>query len=95
MRIGIGHKIFLGFLLAALVVLALTTGVTRWSFERGFLNYVNENEAEALRLFRVETLRGIRGGRRLGVRRAQSGSVAGTDGSTPPRRCPGTDSAFA
>ena len=46
MRIGIGQKIFLGFLLAALVVLALTTGVTRWSFERGFLNYVNENEAE-------------------------------------------------
>ena len=38
MRIGIGQKIFLGFLLAALVVLALTTGVTRWSFERGFLN---------------------------------------------------------
>lgn len=51
MRIGIGQKIFLGFLLAALVVLALTTGVTRWSFERGFLNYVNENEAEALRYF--------------------------------------------
>ncbi len=49
MRIGIGQKIFLGFLLAALVVLALTTGITRWSFERGFLNYVNENEAEALR----------------------------------------------
>ena len=51
MRIGIGQKIFLGFLLAALVVLVLTTGVTRWSFERGFLNYVNENEAEALSYF--------------------------------------------
>ena len=51
MRIGIGQKIFLGFLLTALVVLALTTGITRWSFERGFLNYVNESEAERLRYF--------------------------------------------
>ena len=51
MRIGIGQRIFLGFLFTALVVLALTTGVTRWSFDRGFLNYVNESEAERLRYF--------------------------------------------
>ena len=51
MRIGIGQKIFLGFLLTALVVLALTTGITRWSFDRGFLNYVNESEAERLSYF--------------------------------------------
>ncbi len=51
MRIGIGQKIFLGFLLTALVVLGLTAGITRWSFDRGFLNYVNENEAETLRHF--------------------------------------------
>ena len=51
MRIGIGQRIFLGFLLTALVVLALTTGITRWSFDRGFLNYVNESEAERLRYF--------------------------------------------
>ena len=51
MRFGIGQKIFVGFLLAAMVVLALTTGVTRWSFERDFLNYVNENEAESLQYY--------------------------------------------
>ena len=64
MRIRIGQKIFLGFLLAAMVVLALTTGVTRWSFERGFLNYVNESEAEALRYFalRLAEVYGDEGG---------------------------------
>ena len=51
MRLGIGQKIFIGFLLAAMVVLALTTGVTRWSFEREFLDYVNENEAESLQYY--------------------------------------------
>ncbi len=51
MRIRIGQKIFLGFLLTALVVLALTVGITRWSFDRGFLDYVNESEAERLRYF--------------------------------------------
>ncbi len=51
MRIGIGQRIFLGFLFTAMVVLALTTGITRWSFDRGFLNYVNDSEAERLRYF--------------------------------------------
>ena len=51
MRIGIGQRIFLGFLFTALVVLALTSGITRWSFDRGFLNYVNESEAERLSYF--------------------------------------------
>ena len=60
MRIGIGQKIFLGFLLTALVVLGLTTGITRWSFDRGFLNYVNESEAERLRYFAL-TLAGAYG----------------------------------
>ena len=53
MRIGIGQRIFLGFLLTALLVLGLTTGITRWSFDRGFLNYVNESEAEALRYYAI------------------------------------------
>ena len=53
MRIGIGQRIFLGFLLTALLVLGLTTGITRWSFDRGFLNYVNESEAEALRHYAI------------------------------------------
>ena len=32
-------------------MLALTSGITRWSFDRGFLNYVNESEAERLSYF--------------------------------------------
>ena len=60
MRIGIGQRIFLGFLLTALVVLALTSGITRWSFDRGFLDYVNESEAERLRYFAL-TLAGTYG----------------------------------
>ena len=60
MRIGIGQRIFLGFLLTALLVLGLTTGITRWSFDRGFLNYVNESEAEALRYYAIR-LAGVYG----------------------------------
>lgn len=48
MRIRIGHRLFVGFLLAALVVLAVSTGLTRWNFQRGFLSYVNESEADRL-----------------------------------------------
>ena len=60
MRIGIGQRIFLGFLLTALLVLGVTTGITRWSFDRGFLNYVNESEAEALRHYAIR-LAGVYG----------------------------------
>ena len=48
MRIKIGHRLFVGFLLTALLVLALSSGLTRWSFQRGFLNYINDSEADRL-----------------------------------------------
>ena len=92
MRIGIGQKIFVGFLLAALVVLALTTGVTRWSFERGFLNYVNENEAEALRFFalRLSEVYGEEGGwESVGRDRDRWLELMAPPGSTRPGGLPG------
>ena len=49
MRIRIGHRLFLGFLLIALLVLAVSSGLTRWNFQRGFLGYVEDSEAERLR----------------------------------------------
>ena len=92
MRIGIGQKIFLGFLLAALVVLALTTGVTRWSFERGFLNYVNENEAEAIRYFALrlsEVYREEGGWESVGRDRDRWLELMAPPGSTRPGDLPG------
>ena len=53
MRIRIGHRLFFGFLLIALLVLVLNTGLTRWNFQRGFLNYVNESEADRLQYLAV------------------------------------------
>lgn len=48
MRIKIGHRLFFGFLISALVVLGLNAVLTRWNFQRGFLSYVNESEADRL-----------------------------------------------
>jgi len=49
MRIRIGHRLFIGFLLATVIVLMLMTALTRWYFHRGFIEYVNESEVDRLR----------------------------------------------
>lgn len=51
MRIRIGQKLFLGFSCAALIVLGLNSWLTRWNFQRSFLDYVNEQEAARLSYF--------------------------------------------
>jgi two-component system, OmpR family, sensor histidine kinase BaeS len=51
MRIRIGQKLFLGFSCAALIVLGLNSWLTRWNFQRSFLDYVNETEAQGLTYF--------------------------------------------
>jgi len=49
MRIRIGDRLFIGFLLATVIVLAPMTVLTRWYFHRGFIEYVNESEVDRLR----------------------------------------------
>ena len=44
MRWNITNKLFLIFLLGSLLLLALSALLARWSFERGFLDYVNGQE---------------------------------------------------
>lgn len=51
MKLSILHKLVLAILGLTLVVLIATLGLARWSFERGFLDYVN-----ALEQVRLETL---------------------------------------
>ncbi len=46
MRFTIKHKLFLTLLLATLAVVAIMIVVIKWSFERGFLEYVNKVEQE-------------------------------------------------
>ena len=46
----ISKKLILAFLGMTLVVLAATLGLARWSFEQGFLDYVNALEETRLRL---------------------------------------------
>ena len=48
MRITIATRIFLALTLVSLVILTLNAAVTRWNFERGFLDYVAEQEAETI-----------------------------------------------
>lgn len=48
MQIKIGHRLFFGFLVSAFIVLAVNAGLTRWNFQRGFLSYVNQSEADRL-----------------------------------------------
>lgn len=48
MRITIGTRIFLALTLVSLVILTLNATVTRWNFERGFLNYVAEQESNTI-----------------------------------------------
>lgn len=51
MRIGVGHKLFLALLLATGLVVAGMALVTAWTFERGFVRFI-----EARQQARVETL---------------------------------------
>lgn len=51
MRSSITLKLFLSFLALTVVVLAATLGLARWSFNRGFLDYIN-----ALDLVRLEII---------------------------------------
>ncbi|MCP4299082.1 MAG: HAMP domain-containing protein [Gammaproteobacteria bacterium] len=48
MRLTIATRIFLALTLVSLVILTLNAVVTRWNFERGFLEYVAEQEAETI-----------------------------------------------
>jgi two-component system sensor histidine kinase BaeS len=49
MRLTIATRIFLALTLLSFVILTLNAVVTRWNFERGFLEYVAEQEAETVR----------------------------------------------
>lgn len=48
MRIGIKHKLFLTLMLTSCIVVAGMFGFMQWSFDRGFLEYVNTQELERL-----------------------------------------------
>lgn len=48
MRITIATRIFLALILVSLVILTLSAAVTRWNFERGFLDYVVQQEADTI-----------------------------------------------
>lgn len=53
MKISISQKLSGAFLGLTVIVLVATLGLARWSFERGFLDYVN-----ALEMVRLESLKG-------------------------------------
>ena len=48
MRITIGIRIFLALTLVSVAILALNALVTRWNFERGFLDYLAQQENDTL-----------------------------------------------
>lgn len=50
MKLSISKKLILSFLGLTLVVLVSTLGLARWSFEQGFLDYVNALEETRLQL---------------------------------------------
>lgn len=52
MQFSITQKLVLAFLSLTLLVLIATLGLTRWSFERGFLDYVNTQEQARLEAVR-------------------------------------------
>ncbi len=58
MRFKIKYKLILAFTLMMLAVLLLTAMMMKSSFQRGFLNYINETESERLNVFaaRLEQL---------------------------------------
>lgn len=54
MRLQISHKLMLTFVGLTLLVLVATLGLARWSFERGFLDYVNALEQVRLERLAVD-----------------------------------------
>ncbi len=48
MRLTIGMRTFLALTAVSLATLALNAAITRWNFERGFLGYIEEQEAETV-----------------------------------------------
>ncbi len=54
MRFKIKYKLFLAFVLTMLVILLLTAVMMKSSFQRGFLNYINETEGEHLKTIAVK-----------------------------------------
>ena len=57
MRLSISHKLVIAFLGLTSLVLAATLGLAGWSFERGFLDYVNALEKNRLEQARVSLAR--------------------------------------
>jgi two-component system sensor histidine kinase BaeS len=49
MRLTIGTRIFLALTAVSLVILTLNAAVTRWNFQRGFLEYTAEQELATIR----------------------------------------------
>ncbi|MEO1035706.1 MAG: ATP-binding protein [Pseudomonadota bacterium] len=49
MRWTIGKRIFLALTATSLVIVSLNAAITRWSFSRGFLDYVAEQELATIR----------------------------------------------
>lgn len=50
MNLSISNKLLLAFLGLTLIILVTTLGLARWSFERGFLDYINALEQKRLEL---------------------------------------------
>jgi two-component system sensor histidine kinase BaeS len=48
MRLLIWHKLFLAFLSATVVVIVVALALTRWSFNEGFLDYINTLEEQRI-----------------------------------------------
>lgn len=54
MRFNIKYKLFLSFTLTILLVLAMMTFALKWSFQRGFLDYINEAESQHLHTISIK-----------------------------------------
>ena len=54
MAFKIKYKLFVSFTLTMLIVLAATTFTLKWSFQRGFLNYINEVESQHLQTISIK-----------------------------------------
>ncbi|NOQ34344.1 MAG: HAMP domain-containing protein [Methylococcaceae bacterium] len=54
MRFKIKYKLFLSFTLTMLVVLVMIALMMKWSFQRGFLNYINEAESQHLQTISIK-----------------------------------------
>ena len=57
MRWTIGKRIFAALTIASLVIVGFNAAATRWSFQRGFVEYVSDLEAVRLSVI-VDAYRG-------------------------------------